>query len=169
MTLETDDFGFKIEDKQEKKTPRTNQAAPIPDCDTCGGDRFVVVAMRPPYQTAWMKEKGIEPSSEKFIELAPCPDCNADANTTFTRRDGQLVKSPDAGHVREVMQPVGRQSKAGGIVPGWVARWRAARAAKDKRPFPEQLGALRPEEHPPAPVDDRDHWVQEDEYVEGLA
>ena len=60
--------------------------------------------------------------------------------------------------------------------PLWVDRWERARAAGDLRPFPEQITALdslarqgaldyaayRP---PEAPVSDREHWVQPDEYL----
>jgi hypothetical protein len=62
--------------------------------------------------------------------------------------------------------------------PAWVGRWERARAAKDMRPFPEQMSAFdalarQDAEHyrvyrpPEFPVTDPEHWVQEWEYVEG--
>lgn len=68
------------------------------DCTTCGGDRMVVYATRAVTQTAWMRERGIEPKGE-IEEYAPCPDCNPDANTL---RHG--FKSPDPAQVRSRLQ-----------------------------------------------------------------
>lgn len=56
------------------------------DCKTCGGDRMVVYAVR----TASYNDKTAE-----VEEYAPCPDCNADANTL---RHG--FRSPDPAQVR---------------------------------------------------------------------
>lgn len=66
------------------------------------------------------------------------------------------------------------------VKPEWVNRWERARAAKDMRPFPEQMLALdslarySPEDFkvyspPEQPVTDREFWVQPDEYLEGEA
>jgi hypothetical protein len=59
--------------------------------------------------------------------------------------------------------------------PAWVGRWEQARAAGDKRPFPEQMSGLdvlarqSPEDYrvyapPEDPVTDPEQWVQETEY-----
>jgi hypothetical protein len=61
------------------------------ECPTCDGDRFVVFATRKPTQSVWMRERGIEPDPETFLEeMAPCPDCGA-----------ELKGSPDPAKVRE--------------------------------------------------------------------
>lgn len=57
------------------------------DCKTCGGDRMVVFSVRTDTY------KGHSAAVEEY---APCPDCNADANTL---RVG--FKSPDPAKVRE--------------------------------------------------------------------
>lgn len=51
--------------------------------------------------------------------------------------------------------------------PAWIDRWRRARLAHDFRPFPEQLSAL--DEPPQKPIDEREAWVQPDEYLEDAA
>jgi hypothetical protein len=72
----------------------TNRSVSV-DCQTCGGDRMVVYHTRPNYTTGWMAERGLEAVGE-VEEWAPCPDCNAEANT---RREH--FRSPDPARVRE--------------------------------------------------------------------
>ena len=73
----------------ELDTPKpagTNLHAHV-DCKTCGGDRMVVFSTRTDTYNG---------HSAEVEEYAPCPDCNADANT---RRPG--FRSPDPAKVRE--------------------------------------------------------------------
>lgn len=70
----------------EPKKARFNQHVDV-DCNTCGGDRMVV------YSTRTDTYNG---HSYEVEEYAPCPDCNADANT---KRAG--FRSPDPAQVRE--------------------------------------------------------------------
>jgi len=63
------------------------------ECTTCGGDRFVLVSMRPPVTSAWMREHGIEASkTDLHEEYAPCPDCGP-----------EVVGTPDRAKTRELM------------------------------------------------------------------
>jgi hypothetical protein len=67
--------------------------APDPTaCGTCGGDKFVVVLTRP----------SDNPESP-YDEVAPCPDCNSGANTSFRRHDGSEVVGLDPARVREML------------------------------------------------------------------
>lgn len=71
-------FMFDAGDDPNSDKPRpmgTNLYADV-SCQTCGGDRFVVVNTRKPVQSAWMREHGITPSSDEIEEYAPCPSCN---------------------------------------------------------------------------------------------
>ena len=73
-------------------------------CNTCGGDRFVLVALRTPETTDWMNRHGFKAKEDQPIEeLAPCPDCNPTANTSFRRHDGMEVTCPDPARVRQMM------------------------------------------------------------------
>lgn len=93
--------GFEFDTPKQDKT---NQAASAVDCPTCGGDRFVVVALRKPGQTPWMKDRGITPSpTEKIEEVAACPECNAGANVSFRRYDGREVTGMDPARVGEIL------------------------------------------------------------------
>lgn len=63
-------------------TGGTNRSAPVRDCTTCGGDRFVTVRLRSPETTQWMLDhqhpKGHQPKAstrEFHEEVAPCPSC----------------------------------------------------------------------------------------------
>lgn len=69
-----------------------SQRSDIPQggCPTCGGDRLVVYATRPE-------------GSGSVEEMAPCPDCNPNANTKFHRASGQEFESPDPTRVRRMM------------------------------------------------------------------
>lgn len=75
-----------------------------PKCPTCHDDLFVVVGTRPTQTTRWMSERGQE-ASGVIEEVAPCPDCNAEAydTATFHRHDGSVARVPDPGKVREMM------------------------------------------------------------------
>jgi hypothetical protein len=74
------------------------------ECETCNGNRFVVVYLRKPVTTKWMEEHGIQADEEAMIEeMAPCPDCNADANTAFRRPDGTETRTMDPARVRELL------------------------------------------------------------------
>lgn len=77
---------------------------PSDTCATCEGDLFVVVFMRKPVTTEWMARNGHKASETEMIEeIAPCPDCNAGANTSFRRTDGTEAVSPDPARVRELI------------------------------------------------------------------
>jgi hypothetical protein len=58
--------------------PQTN-ASVLRDCRTCGGERFLLVRLRAPVQTAWMRSKDIEPNLKVpgQEEYRRCPTCNA--------------------------------------------------------------------------------------------
>lgn len=74
-------------------------------CRTCLGDKIVVVQTRPPQQSAWMADRGIEPSTESgFEECAPCPDCNADADIAYSVL-GRDFRPMDEAMVRQRMEP----------------------------------------------------------------
>ena len=84
-------------------------ASPAPvtktrDCPTCGGDLFVPVYYRTPVTTEWMVNHGITADeNEKIEEVAPCPECNGGANTSYRRPDGTEAVSPDPARVRELI------------------------------------------------------------------
>jgi len=87
----------------KQQVPKSTYSGPVlnPDgsawiCQTCDGNRMVLVATRPP-------ENGVE-GAGGYEEYAPCPDCNAGADTTFWRSDRSRVSCPDPGLVRERMQ-----------------------------------------------------------------
>lgn len=85
----------------------TNLTAKLPlaECPTCRDDRMVVVGTRRPVQSSWMEQRGIRPSEAgELEEVAPCPDCNAGADTKFRRYDGTPVVAPDPERVRELMR-----------------------------------------------------------------
>jgi hypothetical protein len=64
----------------------TNQAVKATRCETCNGDRFVVVGLR-----------------GEIEEYAACPDCNP-VDAGFWRHDGTRVTPPDPARVREMMR-----------------------------------------------------------------
>lgn len=84
---------FHAEYRALKRAARAPDPADV--CPTCKGDLAVVVALR--YDTD-SREPGME-----VEEYAPCPDCNANADTSFRRPDGSLVQSPDPYRVREML------------------------------------------------------------------
>lgn len=74
-------------------------------CKTCSGNRFVVVALRKPQATDWMKKHGLQvPSEEMTEEYAPCPDCAGNVDASFRRFDGSLAVPPDPAAVRKLLQ-----------------------------------------------------------------
>lgn len=74
------------------------------DCTTCQGDRFIVYALRRPVTTIWMSERGLAANEEEMIEeMAPCPDCNSDCDTEFSRGGGGRARALDPALVRERM------------------------------------------------------------------
>lgn len=88
-----------------QRMAKTNQAVQPTKCRTCGGDRFVAVNLRAVVQTPWMKSKGITPPKGAAIEeYAPCPDCNAEVDTSFHRADGTVFRSPDPAITKEYLR-----------------------------------------------------------------
>ena len=92
-----------FEEADRKRGERVNQSVSVV-CETCGSDRFVVVALRKPVQSQWMRERGLEPTEEMIEETAPCPDCNPKADTSHRRYDGTMAQGPDPARVRELMR-----------------------------------------------------------------
>lgn len=86
--------------KAEMPKPRPTISPAIPSrgdgthgpsvCETCDGDKMVLVAIRP---------SAVNPTSG-FEEMAPCPDCNSDADADFWRGDGSRHRSPDPATIR---------------------------------------------------------------------
>lgn len=83
------------EEAQKRQPPATNRSVSV-NCDTCSGDRFVIVRLRS------VGDNDI--TAVNFEEWAPCPDCNSTANTSFWRHDGTRFVSPDSAAVREMMR-----------------------------------------------------------------
>lgn len=107
----------KISDFEEVYVMLEGRASlpPAESCPTCGGDRFVLVALRPPVRSQWMVDKGIDlPARGGMEECAPCPDCNADANTSFVRYDNSVFMGPDPAFVRQRMAPMVHTSASRG-------------------------------------------------------
>lgn len=93
------------ESSQRRKAARGTNLAAYTACETCGGDRHVLVALRRPAGSPDMQRRGNTPSpDEMHEEYAPCPYCNSAANTYFDRPDGTKFRSPDPGAVREMMR-----------------------------------------------------------------
>lgn len=87
---------------EETKTG-TNRTAPIVDCTTCGGDRFVTARLRSPDQTIWMDEHGLKANPREFHEeVAPCPNCNPTEITYYA--GGKMFRSMDAAATREALR-----------------------------------------------------------------
>jgi hypothetical protein len=65
------------EEARRPPAKAANLHAAVTDCQTCGGDRFVVVSLRKPAQSVWMTERGLKAQEDQMIEeYAGCPDCN---------------------------------------------------------------------------------------------
>ena len=87
-----------------RSTGATNQSS-VSDCETCGGDRFVLYATRTLPYTAWMREHGIKekpPEERQVEEYAPCP-CNSALDASYRRYDGRVMRVPDPAAVRDTM------------------------------------------------------------------
>ncbi len=89
------------ESAHRNRTQSTNRTVNT-ECQTCGGDRFVVVRLRAPSKSAWHLEHGTEPSKTEFYEeMAPCPDCNPIEITYWV--EGRKFRSMDAAEARKAM------------------------------------------------------------------
>jgi hypothetical protein len=73
---------------QRQQAVTTNARVQV-ECETCGGDRFVVYQTRP-------SGNPVSP----YEEVAPCPECNSGVNADFWRADGSRFITPDPGQVR---------------------------------------------------------------------
>lgn len=78
----------------EVRRRATNAYARPTACQTCDGDRFVLVKLRPAVPG--------KVSGANFEEYAPCPDCN-DQDASFHRFDGTRAAPPSPAKVREMM------------------------------------------------------------------
>lgn len=90
-----------VEEAQVRQSRGTNLHVTV-ECETCGGDRFVLVGTRPVVQSVWMRERGIEATGEEIEEYASCPDCGPEV-TPMRRSDGTMFVPPDPAAVREKM------------------------------------------------------------------
>ena len=80
---------------EEAERPKgTNLHADL-GCETCGGDKFVLVNLRA------VGDKDV--TAVNFEEWAPCPDCNH-GDVSFWRPDGTKFRPPDPARVREMMR-----------------------------------------------------------------
>ena len=129
-----------------QRMSQTNQSAAATDCKTCNGERFVLVGLRAPTQSAWMRQHGIKPAAHPIEEWAACPDCHS-VDATFRRgSDGRLVVQMDPAVVRQRMKaaPLAGAGRVGEI-PEWVYVWNFARRIRSPRnlvPFPQQRGEV---------------------------
>lgn len=93
----------RVHEESSKPVRGVNLSAPALECETCGGDRFVVVATRKPTQSAWMTAHSIKASETAMIEeMAPCYSCATDVEVAFWRFDGTRFTAPDPAQVREL-------------------------------------------------------------------
>ncbi len=87
------------------KVSGSNLHSKASDCRTCGGDRLVVVTVRPAVATTRMTKLGIKlPKVDGMEEWAPCPDCNTAADPFFYRADGSQARALDPAKIREWMK-----------------------------------------------------------------
>lgn len=93
---------LRVLEAQRSSAGATNQSAPVTDCQTCDGHRFVVVSTRPAVTTHWMVEHGFKGQGD-VEEYAPCPDCST-VDASFRRYDGTWLRPPDPTKVREMMR-----------------------------------------------------------------
>ena len=92
------------------KAAGANLHSKTTNCRTCGGDRFVLVALRSAKASTWMQQRGMKvPAVEDAGEYAACPDCST-VDTSFRRHDGTIARSLDPATVREWMQRVPKKS-----------------------------------------------------------
>jgi len=90
--------------KAEMPRPRATISPVVPSrgdgthgpgaCETCDGDKMVLVAIRP---------SATNPTSG-FEEMAPCPECNSDVDAGFWRGDGSRFVPPTAEQTRMRMK-----------------------------------------------------------------
>lgn len=90
-----------FEEMHRQTEQATNVSRPYENCVTCGGHRFVVYSTRPMPETFWMKQHGHK-SRGLIEEYAPCPTCST-LDYTHRTYDGSMVRTPDAGRVREML------------------------------------------------------------------
>ena len=76
-----------VADELKPRRAENVHAAPT-RCETCGGDRYVIVATR-------------SEGRSEVDEYAACPDCNSTADTSFYRADGTRARALDSAQVRE--------------------------------------------------------------------
>jgi hypothetical protein len=91
---------LRVKEQMPKARPSLSPSADIPPpgagnkaCETCNGDKLVLVSTRP----------SANPTSG-FEEMAPCPECNSGADTGFWRPDGSRFRSPDPAAVQMRMR-----------------------------------------------------------------
>jgi hypothetical protein len=80
---------------EESDRPKGSNLHADLGCQTCGGDKFVLVNLRA------VGDKDV--TAVNFEEWAPCPDCNH-SDVSFWRPDGTKFRAPDPGRVREMMR-----------------------------------------------------------------
>jgi hypothetical protein len=94
---------FEIYSYEKHKVNPTGPPAAASSCPTCGGDKFVVVSLRKPATTDWMRQHKIEAPQDEFIEeTAPCYTCNSGADTSFWRPDGTEARGLDPARVEQL-------------------------------------------------------------------
>lgn len=86
----------KAEETRKSQVVQTNQYAGG-DCETCGGDKMVVVGRRE-------IDGGVGGHVHEDELMAPCPTCNSHADTGFWRYDGSRFRTPDPARVREMIE-----------------------------------------------------------------
>lgn len=80
----------------------SNRSVPPTRCPTCRGDRFVVVRLRSPEQTIWMREHGRTVPVDSFHEeWAACPDCHP-IEISY-HYGGHTFRQMDAAAVRQAL------------------------------------------------------------------
>jgi len=82
----------KVGQLRKAQVKTVNAPMRLEACETCDGDKMVLVATR----TSANERSGFE-------EYAPCPDCNSSADADFWRSNGTRFLVPDPGRVREMM------------------------------------------------------------------
>jgi hypothetical protein len=84
------------EEVQRSHSEHARAAAELPVriCPTCGGDKIVVVSVRP--------SRSVKNPTSGFEECAPCPDCNGQV-ISWWRQDGTHRVTPDPAQVRRML------------------------------------------------------------------
>lgn len=74
-------------------SPGANRPIKPSRCDTCGGDKWIVVRLPSPVTTLWMQERGLQASTTSFHEeSAPCYVCNRTAYDSIRGMDAALAQ-----------------------------------------------------------------------------